>query len=43
MSVEETVQHRIAEVEEIDENAPESIEQVKKGLQNYIKSIFRQK
>lgn len=43
MSVEETVQHRIAEVEEIDENAPESVEQVKKGLQNYIKSIFRQK
>ena len=34
---------RIAEVEEIDENAPESVEQVKKGLQNYIKSIFRQK
>jgi hypothetical protein len=43
MSVEEATQHQITETQEIDENAPESVEQVKKGLQNYIKSMFRQK
>ena len=44
MSVEEATQHQTpAEGEELDENAPETVEDVKKGLQNYIKSMFRQK
>ena len=42
MAVEETLEHKIT-TEEEDENAPESVENVKKGLQDYIKSMFRRK
>ena len=42
MAVEETLDHHTEVIKE-DDGGPESVENVKKGLQDYIKSMFRRK
>ena len=42
LSVEESVNERISPSEDsLNDNAPETVEQVKKGLKDYLKSMFR--
>ena len=43
MSIDETLEHKITPIEDEDESAPQTIETVKRGLQDYIKSMFRRK
>ena len=43
LSIDEEINHDYSEQQEDDENAPETVDDMKKGLKDMLKSMFRQK